>query len=151
MGPNVKGNYARTYQRYIVGISRVKRYNDMIVSKTQTKTNVVRRTLGGKSDTSDTPKKSWSIVGVPLEYQWSIVEVPLEYQWSILEVPLEYHWSTSGVPLEYGWSIVGVRVEYHWSIVGVPLEYHWSIKGVPWKYHWSTIKASSEYLSTISV
>ena len=41
---------------------------------------------GGKSDTSDTPKKSWSINGVPSEYRWSIVGVPLKYHWSIIGV-----------------------------------------------------------------
>ena len=57
--------------------------------------------LGGKSATSDTPKKSWSIIGVPLKYHWSIVEVPLKYHWSIVEVPLKYHWSIVEVTLEY--------------------------------------------------
>jgi hypothetical protein len=30
---------------------------------------------GGKSNTPSTPKKSWSTVGVPLEYEWSTVGV----------------------------------------------------------------------------
>ena len=72
---------------------------------------------GGKSDTSDAPKK----VGVSMEYHGSTVGVSLKYHGSTIGVLLEYHGSIVGVPLKYHWSIIGVGVAL-FPLVGVSLE-----------------------------